>query len=165
MCAETGHLDLARDYLNEAALVDLHDLQRTTEHGVHLASLAGAWIGVVAGFGGLREDGEVLRLAPALPATVEALTFRVRWRGMRLEVRVAEGRVRCAVAGPAGCRMPLRLYDEDVEVGDDAPVVRPLRRPAPLLPPPTQPPGRAPRRINGDGDFDVPDSVEADHLA
>jgi len=165
MCAETGHLDLARDYLHEAALVDLHDLQGTTEHGVHLASLAGAWIGVVAGFGGLREDGEVLRLAPALPATVRALTFRLRWRGMRLEVRVGEGQVQCAVAGEAGCRMPLRLYDEDVEVGGDGPVVRPLRRPAPLLPQPTQPPGRAPRRINGDGGFDAPVSLEADHLA
>ncbi|WP_052436925.1 glycoside hydrolase family 65 protein [Georgenia sp. SUBG003] len=165
MCAEAGHLDLARDYLHEAALVDLHDLQQTTEHGVHLASLAGAWIGVVAGFGGLREDGEVLRLAPALPSTVQAFTFRVRWHGMRLEVRTGEGRVRCAVDGPPGCRMPLRLYDEDVEVVGDVPLVRPLRTPEPLLPPPTQPPGRAPRRINGDGGFEIPQALEADHVA
>src|SRR3546814_12218277 len=52
--AEVGHLELAYDYLAEAALVDLHNLARNTGDGLHMASLAGAWSALVAGFGGMR---------------------------------------------------------------------------------------------------------------
>ena len=60
LAAEVGHLELAYDYLGEAALIDLEDLQHNTRDGLHIASLAGAWIGTVAGFGGLRDhDGQL----------------------------------------------------------------------------------------------------------
>ena len=52
IAAEVGHLELAYDYFGEAALMDLHDLEHNTVDGVHIASLAGAWIAAVAGFGG-----------------------------------------------------------------------------------------------------------------
>ena len=54
MAAEVGQLDLAHDYLAEAALMDLRDVEHNTSDGVHMASLAGAWIALVAGFGGMR---------------------------------------------------------------------------------------------------------------
>src|SRR5262249_53937927 len=48
IAAEVGHLDLAYDYFGEAALMDLHDLEHNTRDGVHIASLAGAWLAAVA---------------------------------------------------------------------------------------------------------------------
>ena len=54
MAAEVGQLDLAHDYLAEAALMDLRDVEHNTSDGVHMASLAGAWMALVAGFGGMR---------------------------------------------------------------------------------------------------------------
>ncbi len=42
VAAEVGHLRLAYDYLGEAALMDIDDLERNTSDGLHLASLAGA---------------------------------------------------------------------------------------------------------------------------
>lgn len=64
MCAEVGHLELAHDYAYEAALIDLRDLHHNTRDGLHMASLAGAWTALVAGFGGLRDDEGVLSLIP-----------------------------------------------------------------------------------------------------
>ena len=52
LCAEVGHLELAHDYAYEAALIDLRDLHHNTRDGLHMASLAGAWTALVAGFGG-----------------------------------------------------------------------------------------------------------------
>src|SRR5215471_3404025 len=52
IAAEVGQLDLARDYLAEAALIDLRDVQHSTSDGLHMASLAGAWMALVAGLGG-----------------------------------------------------------------------------------------------------------------
>ena len=67
MCAEVGHLELAHDYAYEAALIDLRDLHHNTRDGLHMASLAGTWTALVAGFGGLRDDEGVLALNPQLP--------------------------------------------------------------------------------------------------
>jgi alpha,alpha-trehalose phosphorylase len=67
VAAEVGHLDLAYDYFAEAALIDLHDLEHNTRDGLHIASLAGACIAAVAGFGGLRDHGDRLGFAPQLP--------------------------------------------------------------------------------------------------
>ena len=55
--------------------MDLHDLEHNTRDGLHIASLAGAWIAAVAGFGGMRDhDGELtLRAAPAAAARAARL--------------------------------------------------------------------------------------------
>ena len=65
IAAEVGQLDLARDYLAEAALMDLRDVEHNTSDGVHMASLAGAWIALVAGFGGMRAGSRMAGLQPA----------------------------------------------------------------------------------------------------
>ena len=70
IAAEVGHLDLAYDYACEAALMDLHDLEHNTRDGLHIASLAGAWIALVAGFGGMRDhDGRCCPSRPGCPGT------------------------------------------------------------------------------------------------
>ena len=88
MAAEVGHLDLAYDYLGEAALMDLHDLEHNTRDGVHIASLAGAWLGLVCGFGGLRHEGGKLSFAPMLPQGLTKLAFSVLIKGNPLRVQV-----------------------------------------------------------------------------
>ena len=144
MCAEVGHLELAYEYLREAALMDLHDLHRNTSDGLHIASLAGTWTALVEGFGGLREHGEVLTLAPALPTSIDRLSFGVRWHGMRLLVQVDQQSVQCELPLQHDCALPLVLYGEEVTVRWDQPLRRPLQRRTPLLPRPSQPAGREP---------------------
>jgi trehalose/maltose hydrolase-like predicted phosphorylase len=144
LCAEVGHLDLAHDYAHEAALVDLRDLQANTRNGLHMASLAGSWSTLVEGFGGLREHGETLALNPRLPKDITRLTFRLRRRGLRLLVEVDHQRVRCTLRDGGDARLRLLLYGEPVELTDAEPLVRSVVALKPLLPPPTQPPGRRP---------------------
>src|SRR5205823_233808 len=79
MAAEVGHLDLAYDYLGEAALMDLDDLEHNTRDGVHIASLAGSVIGTIAGFGGVRDYHGELMFAPRLPGPLTRLSFRVHY--------------------------------------------------------------------------------------
>jgi trehalose/maltose hydrolase-like predicted phosphorylase len=148
MCAEVGHLELAHDYASEAALVDLRDLHGNTGHGLHLASLAGAWSAIVEGFGGLRERDGVLALDPRLPEGVTGLRFRLRHHGLRLLVEAGHRTVRVTVrdGDGDGARLPLRLYDESLSVAAGEPVERDVVPLKPLLPAPQQPPGYAPER-------------------
>ena len=145
VCARAGHLQLAHEYLHEAALVDLRDLQGNVGHGLHLASLGSVWVALVEGLGGLWPHADVLRLAPALPPGITRLAFRMLWRGRRLRVEVTHACVEVAVL--AGDAVEVDLDGERVTVAPGAPVARELGERTPLLPTPEQPPGRAPRPV------------------
>jgi alpha,alpha-trehalose phosphorylase len=88
VAAEIGHFDLAYNYLRETAFVDIWDLAGNTQDGLHLASLAGAWLAVVAGFGGLRDHGGILALSPRLPAQLTRICFRLVYRGRHIRVDI-----------------------------------------------------------------------------
>lgn len=144
MAAEVGHLDLAYDYAYEAALIDLRDLHHNTADGLHMASLGGAWMALVAGFGGLREERGVLSFDPALPDGLPSLAFSVRWRDVRLRVAVNRHEVTYAVHDGPDASLDLVHAGEMITVTADEPVTRQLEKRTPLLPAPTQPPGREP---------------------
>ena len=93
IAAEVGHLDLAYDYLGEAALIDLNDLAHNTGNGVHMASLAGTWIALICGFGGMRDHSGVLSFEPRLPSALRRLEFGVQWHGRTLRIDVTPEKV------------------------------------------------------------------------
>jgi alpha,alpha-trehalose phosphorylase len=144
MCAEVGHLELAHDYLYEAALIDLRDLQHNTRDGLHMASLAGTWTALVAGFGGLRDDEGELVLDPQLPDGITRLRFRLRWRGFRLTVDVNHDEVTYALRDGPGSEMSIRHAGKRLDLHCDSPTTVALARRTPLLATPSQPPGREP---------------------
>jgi alpha,alpha-trehalose phosphorylase len=143
IAAEVGHLELAYDYFAEAALMDLHDLEHNTRDGVHIASLAGAWLAAVCGFGGLRDHDGKLSFAPRLPPRLERLRFRLLFRGRRLKVDVTRDEASYTLLD--GSPLALSHHGEPLEVSPDSPVTRRIP-PAPERPVPAQPPGRAPAR-------------------
>jgi trehalose/maltose hydrolase-like predicted phosphorylase len=136
---------LAHNYAWEAALIDLRDLHANTRHGLHMASLAGAWSAIVEGFGGLRERGGVLSLAPRVPSGIAMVRFQLRCDGLRLLVEADHETARVSLRDGMGTGLPVLLYGEPVEVTVGEPVVRAVVPLTPLLPAPQQPPGYAPR--------------------
>jgi alpha,alpha-trehalose phosphorylase len=142
VAAELGHLELAYDYLAEAALMDLEDRHDNTSDGLHMASLAGAWTALVEGFGGMRARDGRLSFAPRLPADLGRLSFRVRYRGRGIGV-TTDGR-KATYHLWAGEPLTIWHEDESFELGAKD-VERPVT-PVEAGPRPVQPPGRAPRR-------------------
>lgn len=143
VAAELGHLDLAYDYLAEAALIDLSDLEHNTRDGVHIAALAGGWTALVAGLGGLRARQGQLSFAPRLPDGLSRLSFNLFYRGRRLNVRAEADTA--AYTLHEGDTIDLRHHGDPFTLTADTTVERPIP-PPPVLPPPMQPPGRAPTR-------------------
>ena len=147
LAAEVGHLELAHDYLGEAALMDLHDLHQNSRDGVHVASLAGTWISLVAGLGGMRDFNGQLSFAPRLPSRINNLEFSLLWRGLRLRVNVTAEDVTYSLRNGGGsARLVLVHHGKEVEVTQVKPVTVPIPAAAPSGPQPTQPAGRAPVR-------------------
>jgi alpha,alpha-trehalose phosphorylase len=140
IAAEVGQLDLAHDYLAEAALMDLRDVEHNTSDGLHMASLAGAWMALVAGFGGMRAGAGALAFSPRLPDGISGLTFRMRYRGRTLRVTITMSRVKYELM--EGDPLPLSHHGEEFELGK-----KPVERRIPPVkagPRPEQPAGRPP---------------------
>jgi alpha,alpha-trehalose phosphorylase len=150
MAAEVGHLDLAHDYLGEAALMDLRDLEHNTRDGVHIASLAGTWIALVSGFGGLRYRDGMLCFAPRLPEGLTRLGFNLVFRGQRVHAEITRSKATYSLAD--GEPLQIAHEGEKLTLAADKPVHRPLAV-IPSRPRPSQPPGREPlrRRPSTDG--------------
>ncbi|MFJ5533121.1 glycoside hydrolase family 65 protein [Streptomyces sp. NPDC093261] len=143
IAAEVGQLRLAYEYLGEAALMDLDDLERNSRDGLHIASLAGSWIALVAGFGGMRHHRETLSFTPRLPADLNRLAFAVRFRGRCLRVAITESQATYTLIH--GESIPISHYGEPVTLTPGTPQSRPVKPPPPL-PATAQPPGRRPER-------------------
>jgi alpha,alpha-trehalose phosphorylase len=143
VAAEVGHLELAYDYFGEAALLDLGNLHHNTRDGVHLASLAGAWIAAVAGFGGMRDYGGSLSFAPRLPERLSRLAFRLCFQGRRIRVEVDHRHAHYTLL--QGSPLDVAHHGATVTLAPDESVTRPIPKP-PARKAPAQPPGRAPAR-------------------
>ena len=148
VAAEVGHVELAYDYFAEAALLDLDDLEHNTRDGVHIASLAGACIAALAGFGGLRDRRGLLSFAPRLPEALTRIAFSLRYR-MGTQLRVEVEPTQCTYTLLMGEPIDLHHHGQAVRVTTDHPV-RCAIPPAPALEQLNHPPGRAPihRRVS-----------------
>jgi alpha,alpha-trehalose phosphorylase len=149
IAAEVGHLELAYDYFGEAALMDLHDLEHNTRDGLHIASLSGAWIAAVAGFGGMRDHDGKLAFAPRLPARLERLAFGLRFRGRLLKVEANKANATYTVL--RGAALELEHHGRMINVPPNEPTTHPIP-PVIARPMPSQPFGRAPVRRGTLGD-------------
>jgi trehalose/maltose hydrolase-like predicted phosphorylase len=113
VAARVGDLDDALSYFHLAGGVDLDNRMGNAADGVHIATMGGLWQAAVFGFGGVRADGDAVRIDPRLPAAWTRLTFPVRWRGTRIGVDVRAGVLELDLDGPAvvavgqGAPMPL----------------------------------------------------------
>jgi alpha,alpha-trehalose phosphorylase len=143
VAAEVGHLELAFDYLAEAAFTDLHDLHNNVQNGLHIASLAGAWTAVVAGFGGMRDHDGKITFAPRLPPQLSRITFRMCYQGSEFCVEIGTGEaVYQLIRGP---EVRTAHHGEPITITAAETVTRSVPR-LPDCPTPTQPHGRAPHR-------------------
>jgi alpha,alpha-trehalose phosphorylase len=75
--AELGYADRAYAYFMRTARMDLDDVNGNVSHGVHAAAMAGSWVSLVYGFGGLRDDDGRISFAPRLPDAWSRLRFRL----------------------------------------------------------------------------------------
>ncbi len=100
-------------YLRTSRL-DLDDYNNDTEDGLHITSMAGTWMSVIKGFGGMRvRDGKV-HFAPYLPENWAAMGFKVRFRGASLEVKVLPNAV--TVENESTEPIEVMIYDKKYRV-------------------------------------------------
>jgi maltose phosphorylase len=102
LAAQIGRHKAAYDFFGFATRMDLDNYNRNTCEGLHTTSIAGAWMNIVYGFGGLRSDGESLALAPAIPEGWSAYRFKLLIGGCIVGIEVTQKEVRLTCDGECG---------------------------------------------------------------
>ena len=99
LAARLGDLEKAVEMYLRTARLDLDDYNREVAEGCHVTSMAGSWLSVVEGFGGMCVRDGVLSFDPRLPETWESLSFKVYFRGRVLTVKVTRTAVEVSNEG------------------------------------------------------------------
>lgn len=95
LASKLGMEDKAYEMYLRTSRLDLDNYNNDTEDGLHITSMAGTWMSVVLGFGGLRVKEGQLHLKPFLPKAWQALSFRTVFRGRTLKVSVNHDGASC----------------------------------------------------------------------
>jgi maltose phosphorylase len=90
LACELGYQDKAVEMYLRTSRLDLDNYNNDTEDGLHITSMAGTWMSVVQGFGGVKVSDGVLHIKPFLPAQWSAFGFKIVFRGARLQVSVSQ---------------------------------------------------------------------------
>lgn len=83
---DMGNSQLSYDLFLKATQIDLGPNMKTSDEGIHAASLGGIWQCIVNGFGGVRFVNNKLRISPHLPKTWRSLKFKFWYQGSVIQV-------------------------------------------------------------------------------
>lgn len=113
LAAELGYHKKAVEMYHRTARLDLDNINRDTQDGLHITSMSGSWLAIAQGFAGMRTVGG-LSFRPFLPEDWQGYAFSINYRGRLLEISVTGQEVQLSLQ--EGDPLTLKLYDESVEL-------------------------------------------------
>lgn len=117
LAAEIGKTAEALAFFEFATRLDLDDYNRNAEEGLHLTSIAAAWMNIVYGFGGLRSDGEILSLNPQIPEIWNRYAFKINYRGKNITVDVTKNQVK--LTSDSESSLSLLLFGKEIVLNSE----------------------------------------------
>lgn len=88
--AVLNKMDMAYTFYLRTARLDLDDYNKEVKEGLHITSMAGTWMSIVEGFGGLRVKEDTLHFNPRIPEEWKGFSFKINFRGQILKMSVNE---------------------------------------------------------------------------
>ncbi|MDP4222745.1 MAG: family 65 glycosyl hydrolase domain-containing protein [Bacteroidota bacterium] len=93
LASRIGNIEKAYELYLRTARLDLDDYNNEVGDGCHITSMAGTWLAIVEGFGGMRIHNDMVKIDPLIPQKWESYSFHARFRGILFEVMVTHHEV------------------------------------------------------------------------
>ena len=110
--ATLGRMNQAYTFYLRTSRLDLDDYNKEVHEGLHITSMAGTWMSIVEGFGGMRVKNDQLYFEPRLPEQWKGFSFKINFRNQILKVNVNKGETTFELEGTK----PLEVYVFDQKV-------------------------------------------------
>lgn len=88
--AKLGLIEEAYQFYLRTSRLDLDDYNKEVHEGLHITSMAGTWMSIVEGFGGMRMKDNTLSFTPQIPEQWKAYSFKINFRNQILKVNVSQ---------------------------------------------------------------------------
>ncbi len=90
LASKLGYKEKAYEMYLRTSRLDLDDYNNDTEDGCHITSMAGTWMSIIKGFGGMRVNDGRIHLTPYIPDQWKSYSFRLEFRGRIIKVKVSK---------------------------------------------------------------------------
>ncbi|MHA7842332.1 MAG: glycoside hydrolase family 65 protein [Winogradskyella sp.] len=97
--AKLDRMEQAYTFYLRTSRLDLDDYNHEVHEGLHITSMAGTWMSIVEGFGGMRVKDNMLTFEPRIPEQWEGYSFKVNFRHQILKVIVNQGKTHFELDG------------------------------------------------------------------
>ena len=97
--ATLGRMEQAYTFYLRTSRLDLDDYNKEVEEGCHITSMAGTWMSIVEGFGGLRVKNDSLHFEPKIPEQWQGYSFKINFRNQILQVFVNANETKFTLEG------------------------------------------------------------------
>ena len=97
--AVLGRMEQAYTFYLRTSRLDLDDYNKEVEEGLHITSMAGTWMSIVEGFGGMRVRNNQLHFEPKIPAQWKGYSFKVNFRNAIIKVEVKQEGTNVSIEG------------------------------------------------------------------
>ena len=97
--AALDKMDMAYTFYLRTSRLDLDDYNKEVEEGCHITSMAGTWMSIVEGFGGMRVKNDTLHFTPRIPKEWNGYSFKINFRNQILKVSVHQNETKFVLEG------------------------------------------------------------------
>ena len=97
--AKLDKMEMAYAFYLRTSRLDLDDYNKEVEEGCHITSMAGTWMSIVEGFGGMRVKDDTLHFSPKIPKEWKGYSFKINFRNQVLEVAINHNKTQFALEG------------------------------------------------------------------
>ena len=92
-------MDMAYTFYLRTSRLDLDDYNKEVEEGCHITSMAGTWMSIVEGFGGMRVKNDALHFEPKIPSEWKGYSFKINFRNQILKVSINHNETQFTLEG------------------------------------------------------------------
>ena len=117
IASSLGKHKMAYDFYLQTARLDLDDYNHEVDEGCHITSMAGTWLSVVQGFGGMRVKKGLLHFNPYIPKKWTSYAFKIRFRGCLLAIEVSKKKV--AIKNFSDKEITLKVNKKEVKIANN----------------------------------------------
>jgi maltose phosphorylase len=97
--ATLDRMEQAYTFYLRTSRLDLDDYNKEVEEGCHITSMAGTWMSIVEGFGGMRVKNDTLHFEPKIPSQWQGYSFKINFRNQILKVEVQQNETKFSLEG------------------------------------------------------------------
>lgn len=97
--AVLDRMEQAYTFYLRTSRLDLDDYNKEVEEGLHITSMAGTWMSIVEGFGGMRVKNDTLHFNPKIPNEWKGYSFKVNFRNQIIKVSVNHSQTNFSLEG------------------------------------------------------------------